>query len=203
MPADPSAPQAPDWLAEGYGHVWLPYTQMASVPPPLPVAATRGTRIVLADGRELIDGIASWWTACHGYNHPHIRAAVAAQLERMPHVMFGGLANEPALRLARRLADMLPQSTQPGVLLGVRLGRGGGRAQDGAAVLAQPGGSRAPPLRELPGRLSRRHLRRHVGVRSRGGHAQPLRRRAAGAARRAIARGRGGHRNLRRLPRPQ
>ena len=101
-------PSAPDWLTEGYGHVWLPYTQMASVPPPLPVAATRGTRIVLADGRELIDGIASWWTACHGYNHPHIRAAVAEQLECMPHVMFGGLANEPALRLARRLAGMLP-----------------------------------------------------------------------------------------------
>ena len=101
-------PSAPDWLTEGYGHVWLPYTQMASVPPPLPVAATRGTRIVLADGRELIDGIASWWTACHGYNHPHIRAAVTEQLERMPHVMFGGLANEPALRLARRLAGMLP-----------------------------------------------------------------------------------------------
>ena len=81
---------------------------MASVPPPLPVAATEGTRIVLADGRELVDGIASWWTACHGYNHPHIRAAVAEQLERMPHVMFGGLANEPALRLARRLAGLLP-----------------------------------------------------------------------------------------------
>ena len=103
-----TAPSAPGWLAEGYGHVWLPYTQMARVPPPLPVAETRGTRIVLADGRELIDGIASWWTACHGYNHPHIRAAVSAQLERMPHVMFGGLANEPALRLARRLAAMLP-----------------------------------------------------------------------------------------------
>ena len=108
MPADSSAPPTPDWLAEGYGHVWLPYTQMARVPPPLPVAATRGTRIILADDRELIDGIASWWTACHGYNHPHIRAAVAAQLERMPHVMFGGLANEPALRLARRLAGMFP-----------------------------------------------------------------------------------------------
>ena len=101
-------PPAPDWLVEGYGHVWLPYTQMARVPPPLPVAATRGTRIVLADGRELVDGIASWWTACHGYNHPHIRAAVADQLERMPHVMFGGLANEPALRLAHRLAGLLP-----------------------------------------------------------------------------------------------
>ena len=105
---EPPAASAPDWLAEGYRHVWLPYTQMASVPPPIPVAATEGTRIVLADGRELVDGIASWWTACHGYNHLHIRAAVAEQLERMPHVMFGGLANEPALRLARRLAGLLP-----------------------------------------------------------------------------------------------
>jgi adenosylmethionine-8-amino-7-oxononanoate aminotransferase len=63
---------------------------------------------VLADGRELIDGIASWWTACHGYNHPHIRAAVERQLALLPHVMFGGLAHEPALTLARRLAALLP-----------------------------------------------------------------------------------------------
>jgi adenosylmethionine-8-amino-7-oxononanoate aminotransferase len=75
---------------------------------PLPVVATRGSRIVLADGRELIDGIASWWTACHGYNHPHIAAAVRRQLEVMPHVMFGGLAHEPALTLARRLAALMP-----------------------------------------------------------------------------------------------
>ena len=67
-----------------------------------------GSRIVLADGRELIDGIASWWTACHGYNHPHIRAAVERQLADMPHVMFGGLVHEPALTLARRLAALLP-----------------------------------------------------------------------------------------------
>ncbi len=103
----PAVP-TPDWFAEGERHIWLPYTQMATAPPPLPVAATEGTRIVLADGRELVDGIASWWTACHGYNHPHIRAAVADQLARMPHVMFGGLVNEPALRLARRLAGLLP-----------------------------------------------------------------------------------------------
>ena len=102
------APEAPGWLAEGHRHIWLPYTQMATASPPLAVAATEGTRIVLADGRELVDGIASWWTACHGYNHPHIRAAVADQLARMPHVMFGGLANEPAFRLARRLAGLLP-----------------------------------------------------------------------------------------------
>jgi adenosylmethionine-8-amino-7-oxononanoate aminotransferase len=62
---------------------------------------------VLADGRELIDGIASWWTACHGYNHPHIRAAVERQLATMPHVMFGGLVHEQALTLARRLTGML------------------------------------------------------------------------------------------------
>src|SRR5262249_18213251 len=65
-------------------------------------------RIVLADGRELVDGIASWWTACHGYNHPHIGAAVERQLAVMPHVMFGGLAHEQALVLARRLAALMP-----------------------------------------------------------------------------------------------
>jgi adenosylmethionine-8-amino-7-oxononanoate aminotransferase len=75
---------------------------------PLPVARTDGSRIVLADGRELIDGIASWWTACHGYNHPHIRQAVERQLALMPHVMFGGLAHEQALTLACRLAALMP-----------------------------------------------------------------------------------------------
>jgi adenosylmethionine-8-amino-7-oxononanoate aminotransferase len=98
----------PSWLEAGLPHVWLPYTQMKLAGDPLPVVATRGSRIVLADGRELIDGIASWWTACHGYNHPLIAAAVQRQLEVMPHVMFGGLAHEPALTLARRLAALLP-----------------------------------------------------------------------------------------------
>ncbi|HKA71807.1 MAG TPA: aminotransferase class III-fold pyridoxal phosphate-dependent enzyme, partial [Xanthobacteraceae bacterium] len=81
---------------------------MKTAAPPLPVVATEGSRIVLADGRVLIDGIASWWTACHGYNHPHIRAAVERQLATLPHVMFGGLAHEPALNLASRLAGLLP-----------------------------------------------------------------------------------------------
>jgi adenosylmethionine-8-amino-7-oxononanoate aminotransferase len=89
-------------------HLWLPYRQMKTAPPPLAVERTEGVRLFLADGRELIDGIASWWTACHGYNHPHVRAAVAAQLERMPHVMLGGLAHAPAARLAERLAGLLP-----------------------------------------------------------------------------------------------
>ena len=98
----------PSWLARGASHVWRPYCQMKTAPPPLAVARTEGVRLVLEDGRELVDGIASWWTACHGYNHPHIRAAIEAQLARAPHMMFGGLAHEPAYRLASRLASLLP-----------------------------------------------------------------------------------------------
>jgi adenosylmethionine-8-amino-7-oxononanoate aminotransferase len=96
------------WYRAGLGHIWLPYAQMKTMRPPLPVVRTEGCRIVLADGRELIDGAASWWTACHGYNHPHIRAAVERQLNQMPHVMLGGLVHEQALTLARRLAALLP-----------------------------------------------------------------------------------------------
>jgi adenosylmethionine-8-amino-7-oxononanoate aminotransferase len=98
----------PDWYAGGIEHVWLPYAQMKTASPPLPVVRTQGSRIQLADGRELIDGVASWWTACHGYNQPHIRQAVERQLRDMPHVMFGGLAHEPAITLARRLSALLP-----------------------------------------------------------------------------------------------
>ena len=100
--------ELPDWYNAGIGHVWRPYAQMKTAAPALPVVGTRGSRIVLADGRELIDGIASWWTACHGYNHPQIRAAVERQLAQMPHVMFGGLVHEQALTLAARLAALLP-----------------------------------------------------------------------------------------------
>ena len=96
------------WLEKGWRHVWLPYAQMQTAPLPMAVARTQGARIILEDGRQLIDGIASWWTACHGYNHPHIQQAVAKQLEAMPHVMFGGLAHEPAYKLATRLAAMMP-----------------------------------------------------------------------------------------------
>jgi len=99
--------RAAHWYAEGLPHVWLPYAQMKSAPLPLSVARTQGSRIALTDGRELIDGIASWWTACHGYNHPHIRHAVEAQLASMPHVMFGGLVHEQALVLAKRLTKLL------------------------------------------------------------------------------------------------
>ncbi|ALX85485.1 adenosylmethionine--8-amino-7-oxononanoate transaminase [Achromobacter ruhlandii] len=99
--------QTPDWVARGQPHIWQPYAQMKTATPPLPVVRSHGSRLELADGRQLIDGVASWWTACHGYNHPHIAQAVRAQLDAMPHVMFGGLTHEPALTLARRLAALL------------------------------------------------------------------------------------------------
>jgi adenosylmethionine-8-amino-7-oxononanoate aminotransferase len=98
----------PAWQQSGYRHVWMPYTQMQTAPLPIPVVATEGVYLTLADGRKLVDGMASWWTACHGYNHPHIRSAVEAQLRVMPHVMFGGVNHEPALRLAERLAKLTP-----------------------------------------------------------------------------------------------
>jgi adenosylmethionine-8-amino-7-oxononanoate aminotransferase len=98
----------PDWYEQGLPHVWLPYCQMQLAPAPLAAARTQGCRIILADGRELIDGIASWWSVCHGYNHPHIFECVARQLKIMPHVMFGGMVHEPALRLARRLTALVP-----------------------------------------------------------------------------------------------
>jgi adenosylmethionine-8-amino-7-oxononanoate aminotransferase len=103
-----SATQSPAWLTSGFPHLWLPYAQMKTAPVPLPVVGAAGARLQLADGRALVDGISSWWTVCHGYNHPHILEAVAAQLRTVPHVMLGGLATEPTLRLARRLAALLP-----------------------------------------------------------------------------------------------
>lgn len=108
----PLPPNAPDWQREGYPHLWLPYTQMQTAPAPLAVVGTEGCRIRLADGRELIDGICSWWSACHGYNHPHIVEAVAEQARTMPHVMFAGLTHEPALRLSRRLATLAPEGLE-------------------------------------------------------------------------------------------
>jgi adenosylmethionine-8-amino-7-oxononanoate aminotransferase len=97
---------SPNWL--NLDHVWLPYAQMAGAPLPLPVVSASGVRLRLADGREFIDGISSWWTACHGYSHPHIVAAVQKQAAQLSHVMFAGLAHEPACRLAARLAAALP-----------------------------------------------------------------------------------------------
>ncbi|MFN3198960.1 MAG: adenosylmethionine--8-amino-7-oxononanoate transaminase [Bradymonadia bacterium] len=96
------------WLDGPGRHLWRPYTQMLTELAPLKAVATEGVYIELEDGRRLVDGTSSWWTACHGYNHPYIRERVIEQLHAMPHVMFGGLYHAPALELATRLAQLLP-----------------------------------------------------------------------------------------------
>jgi adenosylmethionine-8-amino-7-oxononanoate aminotransferase len=90
-------------------HVWHPYSPMPAVSDTLPVVGADGVRLRLADGRELIDGMASWWCAVHGYRHPVLDGAVRAQLDQMAHVMFGGLTHEPAIRLAARLVELTPE----------------------------------------------------------------------------------------------
>ncbi|HMO13678.1 MAG TPA: adenosylmethionine--8-amino-7-oxononanoate transaminase [Pirellulaceae bacterium] len=97
-----------EWITLGKDHLWMPYTQMKTAPAPLPVIGTEGCEILLADGRRLLDAISSWWTAVHGYNHPYILAKISEQLQRMPHVMLGGLIHEPACQLAGRIAQLLP-----------------------------------------------------------------------------------------------
>ena len=90
-------------------HVWHPYGPMPSLMPPLLIESASGVRLHCADGRELIDGMSSWWAAIHGYRHPVLDAAVRDQLGRMSHVMFGGLTHEPAIRLVRKLVELTPE----------------------------------------------------------------------------------------------
>ncbi|WP_409061307.1 adenosylmethionine--8-amino-7-oxononanoate transaminase [Streptomyces sp. SYP-A7185] len=94
-------------------HVWHPYGPMPGRQEPLVVESASGVRLRLAgDGGELIDGMSSWWSAIHGYNHPVLNHAVRGQLDRMSHVMFGGLTHEPAVRLAKRLVDISPEGLE-------------------------------------------------------------------------------------------
>ncbi|MEU1281440.1 adenosylmethionine--8-amino-7-oxononanoate transaminase [Streptomyces sp. NPDC005805] len=115
-PASPAAGAAytPDaLLALDRAHVWHPYGPMPGRTDPLVVESASGVRLRLArevhGQRELIDGMASWWSAVHGYNHPVLNKAATAQLGRMSHVMFGGLTHEPAVRLAARLVEITPE----------------------------------------------------------------------------------------------
>jgi adenosylmethionine-8-amino-7-oxononanoate aminotransferase len=90
--------------------IWHPYSSAHDGPEVFPVVSASGVRLRLADGRELIDGMASWWCAIHGYNHPAMNRAVQAQLETMSHVMFGGLTHPPAVKLAQLLTTLTPAS---------------------------------------------------------------------------------------------
>ena len=99
-------------LASDKKHIWHPYSAMDSDMPVFAVESAHGVRLRLADGRELIDGMSSWWCAIHGYNHPVMNAALAKQLDSMAHVMFGGLTHEPAVELAEKLVEITPEPLQ-------------------------------------------------------------------------------------------
>jgi adenosylmethionine-8-amino-7-oxononanoate aminotransferase len=90
--------------------VWHPYAPATGGPDAYPVAGAEGVRLELADGRQLLDGMASWWCAIHGYNHPDLNRAIDTQARKMAHVMFGGLTHQPAVELAQLLVDLTPAS---------------------------------------------------------------------------------------------
>lgn len=99
-------------LAFDREHLWHPYTSMIDPLPVYPVVSAAGVRLKLADGRELIDGMASWWSVIHGYNHPELNAAAHRQIDTMAHVMFGGLTHPSAVKLGKLLTALTPEPLQ-------------------------------------------------------------------------------------------
>src|SRR5690554_3995466 len=90
-------------------HIWHPYTSLSEPLPTYPVVSAAGTQLTLAGGKQLTDGMASWWSAIHGYNHPRLNKALTDQASQMSHVMFGGISHPPAVHLARKLLSMAPE----------------------------------------------------------------------------------------------
>ena len=90
-------------------HIWHPYTSMSQPIPAYPIKAAQGAELIMADGKKLVDGMSSWWAAIHGYNHPKLNLAAANQLEKMSHVMFGGITHPPAVNLCKQLVAITPE----------------------------------------------------------------------------------------------
>ena len=103
-----STPSPPDWFNADHQHLWHPYTQMATAPPPLAIERAEGAYLYTADGRAILDAISSWWVTLHGHSEPRIAAAIAEQARRLDHVIFAGCTHEPAARLAARLVQRAP-----------------------------------------------------------------------------------------------
>ncbi len=93
-------------------HIWHPYSSMKDPLTVYPVASATGVRLKLSDGRELVDGMSSWWAAIHGYNHPVLNSAIEKQIKKMSHVMFGGLTHKPAVDLASLLVEITPENLE-------------------------------------------------------------------------------------------
>lgn len=102
----------PDDLDFDRQHIWHPYTSMRDPLPCYPVVAAQGCQLQLADGRELVDGMSSWWAAIHGYNHPRLNQALQQQMTQMSHVMFGGITHPAAVALCRQLVAMTPEALE-------------------------------------------------------------------------------------------
>jgi adenosylmethionine-8-amino-7-oxononanoate aminotransferase len=100
------------WVDIDKQYIWHPYSAIGAPTPVYPVVSAEGVRLRLKDGRELIDGMASWWCMIHGYNHPVLNKAIQDQANNMAHVMFGGLTHEPAAQLAQRLVALTPEPLQ-------------------------------------------------------------------------------------------
>lgn len=101
-----------DWIEHDRRHVWHPYTQMQTAPPPIPVVRGEGVYLFTAEGKRILDGISSWWVNIHGHSHPRLNRALAEQAAKLEQVIFAGFAHEPAARLARALVERAPEGLE-------------------------------------------------------------------------------------------